>query len=319
MSPRSRHAPLPAAQPTYPTFGSSVPRHMALPQSEMCLSSANLGSTVVNPNYTLTSSANGSRHQPSGWSSSSGSVPGVDDYSPVSGYDSMSLSGTSFPMTMIPTTCDNMDISYGVTSAAMPRYYPMDAPQLTGLSDSDMMMEDYSYMDPSSTDNFLVDQAYYGDIGSQSSPTPPPEDTFQGYTQFQGLIHRHDSFASSIEEPTVCENLGVSKLQAYNRLDCRRLRLRCRLIKWPNSTSRHNNAQPRPIRPSSERTSTRSSGSDYEDSLDSPKDDSSDRVKARNNPLYNAKPDKDGLYRCPFTKRADKCNHQPTKQKCIYS
>ena len=62
-----------------------------------------------------------------------------------------------------------------------------------------------------------------------------------------------------------------------------------------------------------------SGGSDYEDSPDSPKDDSSDRVKARNNPLYNAKPDKDGLYRCPFTKRADKCNHQPTKQKCIYS
>jgi hypothetical protein len=317
MSQRSRHAPPPAAQSTYTPCGSSLPRHMPMPQSEI-FSSANLDSTMVN--YTLTSSNHGSRHQSSGWSSSSGSAPGVDGYLPVSGFDSTSLSGTPFPMTMMPITSDTMDISYGVTAVnPMNRHYPMDATQLSGLSDTEMMMETYPFMDPSSTDTFL-DSAYYSDIGSPSSLTPSSEDDIlQGYLQSQGSLNRHDSFASSNEEPTVCENLGVSKLQAYHRLDCTWIRLGRRLTTWSNSASRHITVQPRPIRPSSERTSTRSSGSDYEDSLDSPKDDSSDRAKARNNPLYNAKPDKDGLYRCPFIKRADKCNHQPTKQKCIYS
>lgn len=38
----------------------------------------------------------------------------------------------------------------------------------------------------------------------------------------------------------------------------------------------------------------------------------------RNDPRYDAKPDKDGFYHCPFT-GTEGCTHQATKQKCIYA
>ena len=39
--------------------------------------------------------------------------------------------------------------------------------------------------------------------------------------------------------------------------------------------------------------------------------------RTRRDPLYNAKPDKNGIYRCPFAQEG--CKHCPTKQKCIYA
>jgi hypothetical protein len=46
-------------------------------------------------------------------------------------------------------------------------------------------------------------------------------------------------------------------------------------------------------------------------------DHESEKAKACKHPLYDAKPDKDGLYHCPFT-RTEKCGHKSTKQKCTF-
>jgi hypothetical protein len=47
------------------------------------------------------------------------------------------------------------------------------------------------------------------------------------------------------------------------------------------------------------------------------KDEPLDKVKARSDPLYEAKPGKDGFFHCPMF-GDPKCTHKPTKQKCIY-
>jgi len=38
----------------------------------------------------------------------------------------------------------------------------------------------------------------------------------------------------------------------------------------------------------------------------------------RNDPRYDVKADKDGLYHCPYV-GTEGCSHKPTKQKCIYA
>ena len=48
------------------------------------------------------------------------------------------------------------------------------------------------------------------------------------------------------------------------------------------------------------------------------RDDAGDKVKARSDPLYEMKPDKDGFYHCP-KKTESNCAHKPTKQKCIFA
>lgn len=220
-------------------------------------------------------------------------------------------------MSMMSTTSDAMDVTYGLTTGEpLSRHTSLDtSSQTSGLSASDLMMDDYSFVDLNAG-NSLMDGAYFTVFGPQSD-TPPPEEELQKYFDDQGSPGRHDRFSNMHQDATVCENLGVSKLQAY-RLEHRNGRKRCRLTSIARSASRHNTVQPRAIRPSSERTDSQSTGSDSLDSH-SPREDHLDKVKARNDPLYDAKPDKDGLYHCPFTKRADKCNHSPTKQKCIYS
>lgn len=316
MPSRSRHAPLPAANPTYSGYGNTVPRHPAMPRSDVCFSSATLDPELLDSHFSLSSSANGSRHLVSSWNSGSGSFPGVDEYLSVSGYDSMNLSGPCFPIQMMSTTGDAMDVTYGLTAGApLSRHMTLDtSSQCSGLSASDMMMDDYSYMDLN-TGNSLMDGSYLAAYGPQSD-TPPPEEELQKYFDEHACPDRHDRFSTMYQDATECENLGVSKLQAY-RLGHRSRRGKRGLTRLILSASRHN-AQPRAIRPSSERSDTQSTGSESLDSQ-SPKDDHLDKVKARNDPLYEAKPDKDGLYHCPFTKTADKCNHSPTKQKCIYS
>lgn len=219
MSPKSRHAPLPAAHNTYHPYGQTTPRRMAIPSSDVCFSSVSLDPALTSSHYSLTSSTNGSRHSNPVWNSSPGSVPGVDDYLPLTGYDSMGLSGSEFPMTIMPTTSDAMDIPYGVaTGQSSSRHLPLDTPMLSGLDSTDMMMNDYSFMGPNPAETFL-DSAYY-DMGSHQSLTPPPEEYLQRFFDFPCSTGRHDNFATMKEEPTVCENLGASnKLQAYNRLD----------------------------------------------------------------------------------------------------
>ncbi|EXJ90859.1 hypothetical protein A1O1_03964 [Capronia coronata CBS 617.96] len=49
-----------------------------------------------------------------------------------------------------------------------------------------------------------------------------------------------------------------------------------------------------------------------------PKDEAVDKVKARSDPLYGAKADRNGWYHCPMFSQS-KCAHKPTKQRCIYN
>lgn len=306
MSSKSRHAPRSAAHNPYNGSQNTVPRHQALPHSDVCFSSATLDTDMMNINYSLSSATRGSRHYATpSWNASSGASPAVDDYLPVSGYDSMSLSGSCYPMSMMPTP-DAMDVTYGLAAGeTLSRH---------AVLDPNMMIDDYSFMD-FDQGSALMD-GYLADFGSSRYLTPPPEECLQRYFDHwsQG---QHSKPVGMKQEPTVCENLGVSKLQSY-RLGFPHKRDGRRLTRSTHSGSRHSAAQPRAIRPSSERTEAQSSRRASVESRHSPKEDH-DKVKARNDPRYDAKPDRDGLYHCPFDKGADKCNHQATKQKCIYS
>ena len=203
MSPRSRHAPLPAATTApYNGYRTSVPRHQALPQSDVCFSSATLDQDMMNANYSL-SSGNGSRHyDASAWNASSNSGPSVDDFLPVSGYDSLSLSGSCDPISMMSTT-DAMDVTYGLTSTGtLSRHAPLDATsQVSGLTPN-MMMDDYAFMDFDQETSFM-DGEYLTGFSSNRALTPPSEE-YLDY-KLASLRHQH----------TVCEDLGVSKLQPY--------------------------------------------------------------------------------------------------------
>jgi hypothetical protein len=315
MSQRSRHAPLPAASNTFHGSRNTLPRHAPIPQSDVCFSSVTLDPDMIDPNFSLSSSTAGSRHyDPSSWNSGAGRVPRVDDFLPTSGYDSMSLSGTCFPMQMMPTAIDAMDITFDVVAGEpLSRHAPLDTDSQSCGYNPDIGMDDYSFVE-FNQDNTVMDGSYYSDFGFNRSPTPPPEEFLQAIFDNQGAAGRHAK-----HEPTVCENLGLSKLQSY-RLGYHEVGVGCRLTECTRSASRHCIPQPRPIRPSSERTETQSTDYDSMESLQSPKDDHLDKVKARNDPLYDAKPSKDGWYRCPWVKDStSKCNHKPTKQKCIYS
>lgn len=301
MSPMSRHAPQSAADYSYHGYR-SVPRHQALPQSDVCFSSATLDPDMMNMNYSLSSATSGSRHysNPS-WSASSNSGPTVDDFLPVSAYDSLSLSGSCYPMSMIPAS-DAMDVTNDLAAGeSLSRHAALDP---------NMIMDDYSLMDLDQ--EAAIMDGYLADYGSGRYLTPPPEEFLQRC--FNNDNHGRHSRATGIKhEPTVCEDLGVSKLQSYRLGSCCDI-VGCRLTHLTHS--RH--SAPRPIRPSSERTEAHSSRRDSVESRHSAKEDH-DKVKARNDPRYDAKPDSDGLYHCPFNKGADKCNHRATKQKCIYS
>ena len=318
MSPKSsRHAAVPASSSNaYHGYRSSETRQ-PLSQSDLYFSSAIPDTDMMNTNYSL-SSARGSRHSDtSSWSSTSGYVPRLDDYPLVSGYDSMSLSGTCFPMTMMPNS-DAMDVAYDFADGDMlSRNAHLDAAsQMSGLAGSNMM-DAYPFMDLDQETAFIPAN-YFPTVGSGQwgPPTPPSDDEFEKHSN-QGYPGRHSKYAPVKDESTMCEDLGPSKLQSY-RLGSPICVGEGRLTPVIRSASRQI-AQPRAIRPSSERSETHSTGHGSTDSRHSPNEDHLDKVKARNDPLYDRKPDKNGLYHCPFNKKADKCNHEPTKQKCIYS
>jgi hypothetical protein len=131
---------------------------------------------------------------------------------------------------------------------------------------------------------------------SESGSLSPPW-TLADYVGYNGFVGMpvQTPISPPPEDSNACEYLGISKLQAHSRLS-----------KQPR--------QPRAIRPSNERAVPQDS--EDEDSL--ARDDSSDKVKARSDPLYDMKPDRDGFYHCP-KKDESNCNHQPTKQKCIFA
>jgi hypothetical protein len=70
------------------------------------------------------------------------------------------------------------------------------------------------------------------------------------------------------------------------------------------------------LRPSNERIQTMDTAEDIPSPTN--KDDSSEKIKPRSDPLYDMKPAKDGFYHCP-KKTESNCNHKPTKQRCIFA
>ena len=80
--------------------------------------------------------------------------------------------------------------------------------------------------------------------------------------------------------------------------------------------------QPRPLRSASERNIFPSergvSPISSTEARSPPKEDHSIREKARTDPLYDAKPDKNGKYICPKFIQGQ-CNHPPTQQRCVYN
>ncbi|ETN43226.1 uncharacterized protein HMPREF1541_02385 [Cyphellophora europaea CBS 101466] len=139
---------------------------------------------------------------------------------------------------------------------------------------------------------------------STNPPLSPPPEPF-----VKDMFEVPDEAYRSSGE-TVCEYVGVSKIQAYRLGPHFRTR-----DPDTNPVSKSGRSQPRPIRPSNERTSSQDS---TEDASSPGSKDDGDKVKARSDPLYDMKPDKDGLYHCP-KKNELNCTHKPTKQKCIFA
>lgn len=145
-------------------------------------------------------------------------------------------------------------------------------------------------------------------------PTPPLfPDTMDLFDSGKDDRSMFEPLPEPVQE---CEYLGVSKLQFARSgpplpaIDSRNVLTLTRTI--PRL------AQHRPIRSASERNYA----SPISGSPEHPyaKDEPIEKAKnnPRNDPRYDAKPDKDGYYHCPFT-REGTCTHKPTKQKCIYA
>lgn len=160
---------------------------------------------------------------------------------------------------------------------------------VAGFPDVNAVVQDFELGDESNPFAMLW--------ATQAHMSPPPEQMLQLSTELP-------------DEPTICEHLGVSKLQY--RLE--RYTGAWRALETNTSGStKPRRSIPRPLRPSSERT--RSQDDADSDSGSPPKDSP---ASARTDPMYDTKPDQTGHYHCPM-KLELKCNHAPTKQKCIFA
>ncbi|EXJ82608.1 hypothetical protein A1O3_06421 [Capronia epimyces CBS 606.96] len=189
---------------------------------------------------------------------------------------------------------------------------------LSGTSTTDLNMASSSYQGQGQTPDLLnsgympMETGIYtsGMMNNFFSPdlswqnrvlTPPPEDYVQE-------ILPHSFLSAQDYEPEPYQ--GDRNLAAFGT------------NVTPKSPSyrvaQRSPVQPRPIRSASERSD--SSGEHATVHVEAPalRDDTVDKVKARSDPLYDTKADKDGWYHCPMFIEA-KCAHKPTKQRCIYN
>lgn len=147
-------------------------------------------------------------------------------------------------------------------------------------------------------------------------PTPP-DDIFHREIQELFLpedVDQNIDFEPLPEAESECEFLGPAKNQPYrsdNSMATSRSE-RLTMNRGPRPS------QPRPIRSASEKNTYNQCFPGLPDTP--PKDDQFERGKGnpRNDPRYEAKPDKNGNYHCPYA-REGACQHKPTKQKCIYA
>ncbi|KAK5227439.1 hypothetical protein LTR47_008717 [Exophiala xenobiotica] len=274
---------------------------------------------LINPNFCLTSS-NGSRRYPGSNTStfSSAYYPDNDEFmmsaSSAMNYPSLTAQDNSFALAVTPShggfatdpvyeflTDDALsENSFAEMNLVSSQYSGQNQTQ-------DMMNPGYMPADLSPYDSGMMTNtnAYPVDMPFGNLPlTPPPEEqVHQELYQQQCLSGKNfldDSYHMDRDIPYYEAN-NMSRTCSY-------------------SPPRRNVILPRPIRSASERDGAISESSSHVHEIRTPRDEpSGDKLKARTDPLYDAKPDSNGFYHCPMS--ADhKCpSHAPTKQKCIYN
>ncbi|OCT54232.1 hypothetical protein CLCR_00265 [Cladophialophora carrionii] len=260
---------------------------------------------VPTGNYAVTSSTLGSRryHGSRPVAPSSGSYPDSDDYflSTSSGmaYRSIPVSDGSFagPMLSGLSGFDADFASEFLTEDAfsgdscsdltfVPSQYPGQGNSPDHLNTSYMPM-DSLYM-PTMMPSFNTDVSRL--------PTPPPEEYLQ--TCFPSGHIFQDQLCPMDKDFTISESATTCNME-------------------PASPSQRIVRRPRPIRSASERNASVSeycaSSTSPPEVRSPPREDPSNREKARVHPYYNRGPDEDGKYHCPWTHEGN-CNHQSTTQ-----
>lgn len=138
--------------------------------------------------------------------------------------------------------------------------------------------------------------------------TPPPETSM--CRDDLDLFPAQDTWCVATDTASGIECFGRSKIQFSACVSWSGLRTM--LIQAGRTRTSH-----RPIRSASERHVDCLSPVSA-DPVSSPDLLPNRKSNPRNDPRYENKPDKDGLYHCPFV-HGESCTHAPTKQKCIYA
>ncbi|KAI1612863.1 hypothetical protein EDD36DRAFT_465010 [Exophiala viscosa] len=289
---------------------------MSYPES-MAFDYSNRDDDFANPNFSLASSSTGSRRYAASESSdiSPGFYSGNDDYSlPTSSamvYSSLSvpdstytvpvassLSGFDTDLTSQFLANDALIANDHTAMSYFSSLYPGQAQNQDILNPGYMPMEVPMYHSGAMNSHYSTDMSWL----NQGPLTPPPEDYVQEVLphHFMSAEHFQDEHCRMDKDVSIYDSNDMSRSSSY-------------------SLPRKNLIQPRPIRSASERSDFTGQPSNYQTenriSRDEPQ---GDRVKARSDPLYEARPDKSGWYHCPMYKET-KCIHKPTKQKCIYN
>lgn len=188
------------------------------------------------------------------------------------------------------------------------------------IQTQDLLNPGYMPMEVPMYNPGTMNNSYPADMSWLTHPlTPPPEDYVQEVLphHFLSAEHFQDEHCRMDKDVPLCEGNDMSKPSPY-RSDRSKFLPRSSTNVGLVSLQRRSLVQPRPIRSASERSDTIGMPRHLPTEIRTPSDEPfGDRVKARSDPLYDAKPDKDGWYHCPMYKET-KCVHKPTKQKCIF-
>ncbi|EHY60356.1 hypothetical protein ABEF92_005880 [Exophiala dermatitidis] len=327
MPPKPRHSQPKVATQT-PGFQTRVSRTMPVTYTEPMdfrPHGMNEGLTSSHFAYASSSWAPG-RHSSSGTGPlSTGSYSDSDDYvvvtSSAMAYPSLSISESPYNMPMMSSMSGfDSDPAYefltdDVVSGTSAADLKLAQTNYQGQGQTQDLMEP-SYISMDSVDSSslympgVMNNFYSSDLSWQNRIlTPPPED------YVQEILPQHFLTAQDYQSDLCQHNRTLS---AHNETIATR-----KSSSSSSSSTRRSLPQPRPLRSASERSD--STTGDYctrmsEAELEVSRDEQVDKLKARSNPLYDAKPDRDGWYRCPLVKEA-KCahKHKPTKQRCIYN
>ncbi|KAK5040235.1 hypothetical protein LTS07_000732 [Exophiala sideris] len=282
-------------------------------QEPMAFGYSHRDDDFAHPNFSLVSSSTDSRRYAASESSdmSSGFYSGNDDYSlPTSSamvYSTLSVSDNSYAVPMTSSLSgfntdltsqfladDALLVHENAATNYMSSLYPGQDSYQEIMNSGYMPMEVPMYNSGTMNSHYPTDIAW--------PLTPPPEDYVQEVLphHFMSAEHFQDEHCQMDQDVSSYDGNDMSRSSSC-------------------SLPRRNLIQPRPIRSASERSDYTGEHNNYPMEIRMPRDESQgDRVKARSDPLYEARPSKDGWYHCPMYKET-KCIHKPTKQKCIYN